>query len=83
VSYTTYGYEPALPGMHIHFFFDTVRPEDAGVPGPGPWYLYGGPNPFTGYTVADRPSGATQMCSLVANPDHSIQLGTGNCVYLP
>jgi hypothetical protein len=83
VPFQTYGFTPQLPGQHVHFFFDTVPPEQAGVPGDGPWFVYGGPSPFTGYGVADRPQGATQMCILVANPDHSIQLGTGNCVDLP
>jgi hypothetical protein len=41
------------------------------------------PNPFTGYGPGDRPSGATQMCILVANPNHSIVLSSGNCVPLP
>ncbi len=83
VDFGTSGFTPQLPGQHVHFFFNTVPPEQAGVPGSGPWILYGGPSPFTGYGVADRPGGATQMCILVANPDHSVQLGTGNCVGLP
>lgn len=83
VYFETSGYEPRLPGQHVHFFFDTVPPEQAGVPGAGPWYAYGGPSPFTGYGLADRPPGATRMCVLVANPDHSVQLGTGNCFALP
>jgi serine/threonine protein kinase len=84
VDYTPQGYTPQLPGTHIHFFFNTVPPQNAGVgPTQEPWILYGGPNPFTGYKVGDRPSGATQMCTLVANPDHTIQLGTGNCANLP
>jgi tRNA A-37 threonylcarbamoyl transferase component Bud32 len=83
VEYETVGYTEKLPGMHIHFFFNRVPPEQAGVPGSGPWILYGGPRPFTGYKVSDRPSAATKMCALVANPDHSIQLNSGNCVDLP
>jgi hypothetical protein len=84
VDYYTYGYTPALPnGEHIHFFFDTVLPVYAGIPGSGPWLIYAGPVPFTGYTVNDRPEGATQMCALVANADHSVQQGTGNCYALP
>jgi serine/threonine protein kinase len=83
VYYETTGYTPALPGQHIHFFFNTVRPEDAGSPGPGPWELYAGPVPFTRYGPGNRPAGATQMCALVANSDHSIILNTGNCVDLP
>ena len=83
INFQTTGYVPALPGMHVHFFFNTVAPENAGVPGGGPWKLYGGPSPFTEWTVADRPANATQMCALVANADHSVQLNTGNCVNLP
>jgi hypothetical protein len=83
VTYETNGFTEALPGAHVHFFFNTVPPENAGVPGSGPWYLYGGPRPFRGYTIYDKPAGATQMCALYAYPDHSIELGTGNCWYLP
>jgi hypothetical protein len=78
-----FGFEPALPGQHMHFFFDTVSVENAGVPGTGPWFLYAGPMPFTGYKVSDRPAAATQMCILVAKADHSIIPNTGNCVDLP
>ena len=56
---------------------------NAGMPGSGPWILYGGPRPFTQYTANDRPAAATQMCALVANADHSIQPGSGNCYPLP
>jgi len=83
VTYETYGYTEQLPGMHIHFFFNTVPPNQAGVPGSGPWYLYGGPRPFTGYYVSERPANATQMCALVANSNHSVISGSGNCVDLP
>ncbi len=83
VAYETFEYTEKLPGMHVHFFFNTVKPEDAGNPGKGPWFLYGGPRPFTGYKVTDRPKAANQMCALVANPNHSIHLDSGNCVDLP
>jgi hypothetical protein len=83
VSYQTSGFTESLPGLHVHFFFDTVSAANAGVPGSGPWILYGGPRPFRQYTAADRPSGASQMCILVANPDHSVQAGSGNCYPLP
>lgn len=72
--------------LHVHIFFNNVPPEQAGSPGSGPWKLtwgsYGNP-PFTQYTLANRPSNATQMCALVANSNHSVQLNTGNCVDLP
>ncbi len=83
VTYEVFGYTQKLPGMHVHFFFDTVPPKQAGMPGAGPWYVYGGPIPFKGYKLSDRPAKATQMCILVANPDHSVIQNTGNCVDLP
>jgi serine/threonine-protein kinase len=73
--------------LHVHFFFNTVAPERAGVglPGAGPWELYYGPSPYV--TLRDllvsKRGAATQMCILVAKPDHSIFLNTGNCVPLP
>lgn len=85
VDYEVHNF-PESPSLHVHMFFNTVPPEQAGSPGSGPWKLtwgaYGDP-PFTQYGPANRPSAATQMCSLVANPNHSIILGTGNCVDLP
>ncbi|MDX1687394.1 MAG: protein kinase [Candidatus Promineifilaceae bacterium] len=83
VDYETFGYMEQLPGMHVHFFYDTVAPEDAGNPGSGPWILWGGPRPFREYTVSSRPAAAEQMCILVANPDHSIIMESGNCYDLP
>jgi molecular chaperone DnaK len=84
VSFTTDGFTASLPEPHhVHFFFDTVAPSQAGRPGSGPWEMYGGPSPFTGYTVEDRPDGAAQLCVLVAEPDHSVRTDTGNCRDLP
>ena len=83
VDYETFGYTEQLPGQHVHFFFNTVTPEQAGMPGSGPWILYGGPRPFTGYRVSDKPYLATHMCALVANSNHSIILESGNCFDLP
>jgi hypothetical protein len=70
-------------GFHVHFFFDTVKPQNAGVPGKGPWQLYDGPIPFKVYKVSDKPSAAKKMCVLVARKDHSVIQDTGNCVALP
>jgi eukaryotic-like serine/threonine-protein kinase len=83
VDYETFEYNEQLPGMHVHFYFNTVSEAQAGSPGGGPWFLYGGPRPFKGYSVGERPQGATQMCARVANHDHSIIPGSGNCVDLP
>ncbi len=83
VDYDVHNFTDSL---HVHIFFNNVPPEQAGSPGSGPWKLtwgtYGNP-PFTQYSIANRPSNATQMCALVANSNHSIQLNSGNCVDLP
>jgi len=85
VDFTVAGYAYGLPGPHVHFFFDTVAPEQAGVPGAGPWELYGGPSPYTtGNTLKVSSRGAAQsLCILVANANHSVILNTGNCLPLP
>ncbi len=84
VAFTTSGFTPQMSGLHVHFFFDTVPPDQAGVPAdPAGWYMYAGSSPFTGFNLRDRPFGATQMCILVANPDHSVIPNTGNCGALP
>jgi serine/threonine-protein kinase len=84
VAFETFEYTPINPGMHIHFFFNTVPPENAGVgPNQQNWFVYYDGSPFTGYALTDRPGGATQMCALVANQNHTIILETGNCVNLP
>ncbi len=83
VVYFETSYDLLSNRQHTHFFFNTVPPEQAGVPGGGPWFVYYEGSPVRPYSVSDRPANATQMCILIANPDHSINLGTGNCVDLP
>jgi hypothetical protein len=83
VDFETTGFTAQLPGTHIHFFFDTVPPEQVGISGESLRLIHGGPPPFTGYTAADRPAEAGQMCALVANPDHSVLPDSGNCMMLP
>jgi tRNA A-37 threonylcarbamoyl transferase component Bud32 len=89
VDYETLRFTESQDGWHIHFFFNTVTPEQAGLPGVGPWIVYYGPNPFTLYSVGDRPADATQMCARVANADHTLYnsgysgINTGNCANLP
>jgi hypothetical protein len=69
-------FEPVIGGdaenLHIHFYFDTIGVEEAGLPGSGPWILYDVPSPFTGYGEADRPEEATQMCATVADVGHNL-----------
>ena len=85
VDYEVHNF-PESPALHVHMFFNTVPPEQAGYPGSGPWKLTWGPYgdpPFTLYGTANRPAAATQMCALVANANHTIQLNSGNCFDLP
>lgn len=83
VNYETFEYTETLPGDHVHFFWNTVTEANAGSPGSGPWILYGGPRPFDDYAAHQRPPNAGAMCALVANPNHSIQPGSGTCWPLP
>ncbi len=83
VNYETFEYTENLPGVHIHFFFNTVPFSQAGTPGSGPWILYGGPRPFQKYRASDRPQNASMLCALVANANHSVQPESGNCFPLP
>ncbi|MEM9562804.1 MAG: Hsp70 family protein [Actinomycetota bacterium] len=87
VAYTT-TFDPVISGdpttHHLHFFFDTVGVANAGQPGSGPWILYDGPSPFTGYGPGDRPSGATQLCVVVATHDHALDdASVFDCADLP
>lgn len=83
VEFSAKGFTPALPGMHIHFFFNVFSAEQVGSTGGGNRLMYGGLSPFTGYAEVDQPQDATQLCALVANPDHSVVIGSGNCFALP
>jgi hypothetical protein len=83
VDYETVGFIENANGRHIHFYFNTIKPEDAGKPGQGPWVMYPGPRPFRSLTLKDIPPGATQICGVVANVDHTIFLNSGNCLDLP
>lgn len=80
VEFSTTGFTPALPGTHIHFYFDIYAADQASS---GNRLMYGDASPFTGYTQANRPQGATQLCALVANPNHTIIPDSGNCFTLP
>ena len=78
--------EPPNSQLHVHMFFNTVPPDQAGAPGSGPWkltYRSYGNSPFVQYGVSNRPADATQMCALIANANHSVQPDSGNCVDLP
>ncbi|MFQ5420430.1 MAG: SUMF1/EgtB/PvdO family nonheme iron enzyme, partial [Anaerolineae bacterium] len=83
-DFETFGFIPNLAGQHIHFFFNTVPPEQAGAPFDVNWFIYGGDSPFTDFGApGEIPGGATQRCALVASRDHVVTQGSGNCADLP
>lgn len=99
VPFEVRNFDPVIgapPALHIHFYFDVEPmrsdPNAAGAAGqpPGSWILWDKPNPFgpggprAAYSLADaRAVGAQQVCGLVANADHVVTPGTGNCVPIP
>ena len=74
VDYEVFGYTPDTARRdHVHFFFDTVPPTKAGMPGQGPaGYAVRRADPVQGLQGHRPAEGANQMCILVANPDHSV-----------
>jgi actin-like ATPase involved in cell morphogenesis len=97
-DYTVDGFDPltrenggTADDHHVHFFFDTTPPENAGANGPSPgvWTVWdlidaGGALTFDEAAVADAQDlGASQLCVLVADAGHGVEQGTGNCVDLP
>lgn len=91
VDFSTSGFTMREGGgaasMHVHFFFNTTKPANAGENGnpPGSWFLYSGSSPFVG-TAAEIGStkgdkGATAICAVVANHEHAVEdPNSGNCV---
>jgi actin-like ATPase involved in cell morphogenesis len=91
-------FEPGVKGAasdhHVHFYFDTVPEANAGTNGspPGLWTVWdrdagGGQLVFDalgpGNQSANGGAGATQLCVGVADSQHGIVVGTGNCLDLP
>ncbi len=85
VDFETENFTPQLPGTHLHFFFNTVSPENAGMPG-RPWKIYGGSKSVYRVFVCGEAvwlAGGDPSRVLVANPTHSVMLNSGNCYELP
>ncbi len=81
VEYETIGFIERAGGRHLHFFFNTGTADN--IQGDSQFVMFTGPRPFQGLTVFDRPDNATQICAIIANPDHSTIVGTANCIDLP
>ena len=82
VEYETVGFIENMNSRHIHFYFSNGQPGGSG-PAQDAVVMYGGPRPFSGLTIYDRPADAVQLCAAVANRDHTQLPDSGNCVDLP
>ncbi len=79
---------------HVHFFFDTVGADHAGsnTKDPGIWQVWDrdagkGELRFDAFTQQNQGQnggqGATKLCILVADFQHGVEQGSGNCLPLP
>jgi hypothetical protein len=101
VDYDTVGFRPLIHGddpgatehdHHVHFFFDSTAPANAGVNGTpaGSWEVWGlqrggGALRFDEFTTGDA-AGARNLCVAVATSGHAVvddAARSGNCVELP
>jgi hypothetical protein len=82
VDYVTYGFTSGWPGTHVHFYFNTVTVEELRQEG-STKFSHGGTSPYSGYSTADRPADATELCAIVATADNEHLPGSGTCFPLP
>ena len=82
IAYSTLGFEPLVSGEtsdhHIHFYFDSIPPAEAGFPeGSGEWLLWDVDDsgaklvhgdPFVAFDAI--PDAADQVCAVVATSAH-------------
>ena len=86
VNYGVSGFaeDGTIATTHVHVYWNNIREDQAGVgPSQQSWDAYPGFSPHTRFGVGSKPGDATGICIVVANPDHTIQPGTGNCMALP
>ncbi len=70
-------------GDHFHVFGNNVPPELAGTQASGGSWTVWDQQQFTGRIGGDISPDATELCVLWANPDHTVNQGTGNCWPIP
>ena len=75
IAFTTTGYTNTRGGIHTHFYFNNQQNTVMDK-------MYFGVSPYS-VPVLSTTLGATQLCTLVSNPDHSIIPNSGNCFDLP
>jgi actin-like ATPase involved in cell morphogenesis len=88
--YTTVGYDPKLQGgpesRHVHFYFDTLSVDQAGIPAPPNWVAYDTDedgNLIYRFEASSVPPGATKLCASVANVNHGLDDHLQDCEALP
>jgi hypothetical protein len=88
--YSTVGYVPDMQGgsdsRHVHFYFDTLPVDQAGIPAPPNWVAYDTDedgNLIYRFEASTVPSGATKLCASVANVNHGLDDHLQHCVALP
>jgi hypothetical protein len=90
----TQGVKGSPSDHHVHFFYDTVGADHAGsnTPAPGKWAVWDkdsghGEFVFNQFNAFNQNSnggfGAKQLCILVADANHGVEQGSGNCAPLP
>ena len=97
-EYDPTGFVPfrgTAPNRHVHFFFpvgnnaDDPQNAGTGTESRGSWIawddaVFGPGGQSAGYTIFDAIEvGATELCALVADANHEVTVGTGNCAPLP
>ena len=74
ISFTTTNYTNQQGGFHTHFYFNNEANTVVNK-------MYSGASPYS-LPVLSTPVGATQICAIVANANHSIIPDSGNCLSL-
>jgi hypothetical protein len=75
VDFTPSGYTPTQGGIHTHFYYNTEANSVMDK-------MFSGPSPYSLDTTT-KPAGATQLCAIVAEANHAVIAGSGNCFDLP
>ena len=83
IDYRIVGFALAPIGVHLHFYFNNITENDAGIGGTGPYIEYDGLPPFVYEAPDETPFGATQVCAVMAGRLHQIRPGSSSCIDIP
>jgi hypothetical protein len=74
IDFTTTNYTNQQGGFHTHFYFNNEASTVVNK-------MYTGESPYT-FPIANALQGATEICAIVGNEDHSVIPDSGNCFTL-